>query len=400
MSARAAGQPMNEPAAGRSPTMHAAGRPLTMHAAGRPDVALFLPSLDAGGAERVMLDLADAFLELGVAAELVLASRRGPYLEDVPSELPVVDLGRSRVATSLLPLGAYLRRRRPRALLSTLEHANVAALAVRRVAPGIRAVIREANTVSRDLASGEVRSRVLLRLMRWTYPTADAVVAVSAGVARDLSERLHVPAGRLHVIENPVLTPRLRAGAREPLDHPWFGAGEPPVVLAAGRLTPQKGFATLLRAFARARSRRPCRLVVLGEGEQRAELEALATELAVAEAVSLPGFVPNPFPHMARAGAFVLSSAWEGLPNVLIQALALGAPVVATDCRSGPAEILDGGARGNLGALVPVGDEVAMAEAILGALERGRAAPPQSWLERYDRDAVAKRYLEVLGVDG
>lgn len=363
--------------------------------AGRPDVALFLPALDAGGAERVMLDLAAAFLERGVAAELVLASRRGPYLRDVPAELPVVDLRRSRVATSLVPLAAYLRRRRPRALLSTLEHANVVALAASRFAPGVRVVMREANTVSSDLRLDGARSRVLLRLMRWTYPRADAVIAVSAGVARDLAERLGVPAARLHVIQNPVLTPRLREGACQPLDHPWFVGDAPPVVLAAGRLTPQKGFATLLRAFARARDVRPCRLVVLGEGEQRAELEALAVELGVREAVALPGFVPNPFPFMARCGAFVLSSAWEGLPNVLIQAMALGAPVVATDCPSGPAEILDGGA---LGALVPVGDEGAMANAIVDALGRGPAAPQPRWLERYDRDAVARRYLEVLEV--
>lgn len=361
----------------------------------RPDVALFLPFLAGGGAERVMLDLAIAFAEAGVRVELVLASRRGPYLDDVPASVPVVDLRRSRVAASALPLLAYLWRRRPRALLSTLEHANVTALLVRRLAPRMRVVVREANTVSADLRPSGAGARVLLWLMRRAYPSADAVVAVSQGVADEVREQLGVPAERVHVISNPVVTPRVTEGAGEPLTHPWFAPDQPPVVLGVGRLAPQKGFDTLLRAFRIAREQRPCRLVILGEGDQRGALEALAGELGVAEDVALPGFVANPFPYMAQAGAFVLSSAWEGLPNVLIQAMALGTPAVATDCPSGPREILDGG---RLGRLVAVGDAAAMAEGIVEALGGERRPPSDAWLARYHRDAVAQRYGRVLGV--
>jgi len=168
------------------------------------------------------------------------------------------------------------------------------------------------------------------------------------------------------VIYNPVVTPSLKSLATAPVDHPWIGTNQPPLVLAVGRLTAQKDYPTLLRAFAKVRSRRNCRLIILGEGELRDSLEALTSQLGIADSVQLPGFADNPFAWMSKASLFVLSSAWEGLPNVLIQAMACGTPVVSTDCPSGPAEILE---NGKWGRLVPVGDEVALAEAMDRALE-------------------------------
>jgi glycosyltransferase involved in cell wall biosynthesis len=360
-----------------------------------PDLALFLPTLDGGGAERVMLDVATSAAAQGVRVELVLASRRGRYLDDVPEEVPIVDLGRERTVTALLPLARYLRRRRPRALLATLEHANVVALLAGIAAPGVPVSVREANTVTRDLQPDSARSRAVLWLMRRLYPRARAVIAVSQGVADELHRELAVPTERISVIANPVLTPRLQAGADAPLDHPWFADGAPPVVLGVGRLAAQKGFVDLLEAFALARPHTRCRLMILGEGDERAALEERARALGVAEDVALPGFVANPFAFMSRAAAFVLSSHWEGLPNVLIQAVALGTPVVATDCPSGPAEVLDGG---RLGRLVPVGDPRAMADALLAALAAERQTPPTSWRARYQVDAVARQYLEAVGL--
>lgn len=361
----------------------------------RPDVALLLPTLGGGGAERVMVDLAGAFTELGHMVDVVVASRRNAPAVSLPEGVGLVDLGRPRMAAALLPLAGYLRRERPRALLSTLEHANVAALLVRRVAPGMRVVVREANTVGQAMVSEGAISAPLLWAMRRTYPRADAAVAVSAGVALALTVSLGVPRERVALIHNPVITPRLREGAAQPLGHPWFAPGEPPVVLGVGRLAPQKRFDTLLEAFAAARRRVPCRLVILGEGELRGELERQAAELGLADDVDLPGFVDNPFAFMGRAAAFVLSSAFEGLPNALIQALSLGTPAVATDCPSGPDEILDGG---RLGSLVAVGDAEAMADAIVAALARPRSEPPAEWFERYRLDTVARRYLQVLGM--
>lgn len=364
----------------------------------RPDVSCFLPALHGGGAERVVLDLASAWASAGRTVEIVVASRSGELRAATPPGVPVIDLGRRRTVSALLPLARYLRRRRPRALLSTLEHANVTAVAAGLLAGGTRVVLREANTVSRDLAPAGVRSRALLWLMRRAYRRAAAVIAVSEGVASDLERHLGVPAARVTVIANPVLTERVWSGAATLPDHPWFAPGEPPVILGVGRLAPQKGFDTLLRAFAEARRRTACRLLILGEGELRDALLAEASALGIVEHVALPGFADDPFPYMAHAGAFALTSRWEGLPNALIQAVALGTPAVATDCHSGPAEVLDGGEHG---ALVPVDDVGALARALVEALARPRRSPPQDWLDRYRPEPVAHAYLRAcLGTGG
>jgi glycosyltransferase involved in cell wall biosynthesis len=197
----------------------------------------------------------------------------------------------------------------------------------------------------------------------------------------------------MRVIYNPVIDAALYAKADAPVEHPWFQPNQPPVVLAAGRLVALKGYDTLLRAFARVRQETFARLVILGEGPERPNLERLAAELGVAADVDMPGFDPNPFRYMKRAGVFVLSSRCEGLPNVLIQALACGCPVVSTDCPSGPSEILDGG---RYGALVPVDDVEAMAGAIVRAL-LGQVAPaPSAWLEQFRVEVVAEQYLRVM----
>lgn len=359
----------------------------------KPDVTLFLPSLRGGGAERVMMDLARAMADLGRAVDVVIVNRDGAIADDLGAGVRIVDLGVGRTAKALPGLVAYLLRTRPPALLSTLEHTNVLAVVATRVVPRTRVVLREANTPAQDLSSQGTKGRWLQAAMRRAYRAADAIVAVSNGVAAGLVEHLDLPEGRVRVIVNPVITPRLEEGARAPVDHPWFEAGQPPVVLAVGRLVEQKGFDLLLKAFAAARERVPCRLVLLGEGPERVALTTQVDQLGIAQDVSMPGFAENPFPFMARCGVFVLSSRWEGLPNVLIQAMAVGAPAVATDCPSGPREVLDGGRHG---ALVPMDDVDAMARAIVEALRDGPRSLPDAWFDRYRLDRVARTYLDVL----
>jgi glycosyltransferase involved in cell wall biosynthesis len=254
-------------------------------------------------------------------------------------------------------------------------------------------VVRESNTLSENaLGSPRRRQRLVPALARRCYRWADAVVAVSEGVATDLRLTTHLPAERIRTLPNPIVTPEVAALARQPLEHPWFAADAPPVILAVGRLERQKDFATLLRAFALVRHRRPGRLVVLGEGAERASLEALAVELGVAADVTFPGFVANPFAFMARAGVFVLSSRWEGMPGVLIQAMACGAPVVSTDCASGPRELLQGG---RYGVLVPVGDAESLAAGITRMLDRPAPAPAKA-IAPYTRDTAVSQYLSLL----
>jgi len=361
-----------------------------------PYLALFLPSLEGGGAEHVMMDLARGFVGRGFQVDLVLASAQGAFLTQVPTGVRVIDLKARRTLTALLPLVGYLRRVRPTALLATLDHANLIALIAKALAvTRTRTVIREANIPSRETTRSH-KERLLLRLMRYLYPRADALIAVSQGVADDLVTTLGLNPSRVRVIYNPVVTDQLLQQASEPLIHPWFAKGQPPVILGAGRLVLQKDFATLIRAFAGVRRQAHVRLVILGEGELRSELEMLVRELGLQGDVALPGFVDNPFPFMARAAVFALSSAWEGLPNVLIQAMALGTPVVSTDCPSGPREILKGG---EYGKLVAVGDDRALAEAIQRVLELPRYNLITDWVKPFREPFVTTQYLHALGFD-
>ena len=357
-------------------------------------LAFFVADLEGGGAERMMVALAAGAASRGVDVDLVAARAVGPYVAEVPSTVRLVDLGAGGTLAAVPPLARYLRTSRPDLLLSTLHHASVAAEAARRLAGGRTVhVVREANTPSGDpLARASAKLRAQAVAMRVTYALADGVVAVSEGVADDLRRHYAVPDRKLWTLYNPVVGPDLADRAALDPGHPWFAPGEPPVVLGVGSLQPRKGFATLIDAFARVRARRPVRLVVLGEGAQRAELQARAAAAGVAADVALPGFVANPFAFMARAGVFVLASEREGLPGVLIQALACGCPVVATDCPSGPSEILEGGRHG---ALVPVGDVGAMAAAIERTLD---AVPDRDALRaraaRFDAATVTDAHLD------
>jgi len=238
------------------------------------------------------------------------------------------------------------------------------------------------------------RSRWIPALARRLYPWADEIIAVSHGVADDLARVLKLPRERIRVIHNPVVTDQLYQKAREAPDHPWFAAGAPPVVLGVGRLDPEKDFALLIEAFSILEKKRRVRLVVLGAGPERNALNSLIQELGISDSVELPGFVENPFSYMAGSAVLALTSWFEGLPNVLIEAMACGTPVVAVDCPSGPREILEGG---RYGRLAPVGDAKALAHAIEETLDH----PPQpetlrSAVMRFSADAVAKDYLEVL----
>jgi glycosyltransferase involved in cell wall biosynthesis len=312
--------------------------------------------------------------------------------------LPVLLKNRQpKVVRSLPKLMRYLRSAEPDALLTTLPNNNLVAIWAKWLCRSrTRIVVCEGNTTSKEVsacASNPFDSKWPILIKEW-YPRADGIVAVSDGVASDLSRVAGLPAQRITTVYNGVDLRRLDELAAVPLADPWFEGDAPPVLLAAGRLAPQKDFPNLLKAFARVRSRREVRLVILGEGPERARLESLAADLGIAADVKMPGAVLNPFSYMARARLFVLSSAWEGLPTVLMEALACGCPVVSTDCESGPREILDGD---SVGALVRVGDHEGFAAAILRSLE---VAPDRERLTRramvFSVDRVAERYFDVL----
>lgn len=357
-------------------------------------ITLFMTALGGGGAERVMLLLAEAFVMRGIRVDLVLTRARGPYLSEVPERVRVIDLEAPRIIAALPALVRYLRRERPEVMLSALGATNCLALWAKRLAGvGTRIIVAEHNTLTQATThTMSFRAKVLPQLMRWTYPQAGAVVAVSEGVADDLACAIGLERSRVEVIYNPVVTPSLIERADEPLGHTWFEPGQPPVILGVGRLIPPKDFVTLIRAFAQVHARRPARLMILGEGDERARLEALVRELKIDADVSLPGFMANPYKYMKRAAVFVLSSRYEGLPTVLIEAMALNTPVVATACPSGPREILEDG---RWGRLVPVGSNDALAASIIEALK----VPGASAHERaraFGIDEATDKYLRIL----
>ena len=358
-------------------------------------VALFLPSLEGGGAERVFVDLANEFADLGLQVDLVLAGAHGPYLDEVSRAVRVVDLHASRVLWSLPKLVRYLRSERPDVLLSGLEHSNIVALLSRLAAGvGTRCVIsvRSVPTaVHREARS--IRSWAVLQLARTVYRFADAIIANSEAVVADLSQNLNVPKGRMHLVYNPLNIPQLQRLSEQTVDHPWCERGTAPIVLAVGSLTPLKDFPSLVRAFSSVRSKRDCRLVILGEGPDRATLELLIRQLQLEEYVYLPGFVRNPFSWMRHAGVLVSSSLTEGCPNALMQALACGTPVIGTDCVGGSAEILEGG---KWGQLVPVGDADAIAEAVLVVMDTATRIDVQKRASDFALCRIAQQYLQVL----
>jgi glycosyltransferase involved in cell wall biosynthesis len=348
--------------------------------------------LRGSGAERVFVTLANQFTSR-TQVDLVLCRAAGPLLEECRPEVNVVDLNVRNEYQSFVPLWRYLRKARPDVLLSTLNLSSLAAIAAVRISGApTRNIVRIANTLSVEKRS-RGKKRVERALVKWFYPRASRLIAVSQGVASDITHYTGIPTERIQIIYNPVISSKLLEQAAEPIDHPWFDNHDLPILLAVGRLEPQKNYLLLIKTFAALQRDIPCRLLILGEGESRPELERLVGALGIADRVDLPGYAPNPFAYMQKADCFVLSSDYEGLPNVLIQAMACGCPVVSTDCPSGPAEILKGG---EFGQLVPSGDASALADAIKACLAGDQRKPPKAWLEQFEVNFAAEQYWQVI----
>ena len=365
-----------------------------------PKIALFLPSLEGGGAERIMANLANGFAERGIATDLVLVQAKGPYLSQISSKVNVVDLKAPRTLFSLKALLRYIHSSKPTVIISALNYTNLVAVWAKRFA---RTPVKVLITIHNQLTVPRVekasnKERLVTSLMRPFFPWADKIIAVSDGVADDAADAIGLKRNTITTVYNPVVSAEMLSKGKENPRHPWLAEGQPPVVLAIGRFYEQKDFPTLLRAFSQARRTRTCRLIILGEGPMRSDLEHLVDELDIKDSVDLPGFVNNPYAYLARAQVFALSSKWEGLPTVLIEALAFGKSIVATNCKSGPEEILMGG---KYGRLVPVSDPEAFAQALDDALSQSEKAvdtKAKVHTEAYSRftmESAVNAYLEA-----
>jgi glycosyltransferase involved in cell wall biosynthesis len=367
----------------------------------RPErIALVVSFSGLGGVERMMVNLGTGLVEAGWPVDLLLVKAQGGHAGAIPSQVRVVELGARHSLSSVPALVRYLKRERPAVLLAAKDRMIKAAVVARWLAGVSTPVVgRLGTTVSAALEGrGGLKRRLWYQGMRLFYPQTDAIVAVSQGVADDIRHITGLPDTHVRVVPNPVWTPELMRLAREAADHLWLTGPDRasvPVILGVGRLTRQKDFPTLIRAFARLRQQRACRLIILGEGQQRPYLLALAGQLGVLQHLALPGFTANPYAYLSRSRLFVLSSLWEGSPNALTEALALGVPVVSTDCPSGPREILQGG---RYGRLVPMGDVESLAQAMAETLENPLpAAMLQQAAQPYRVDASVRGYLDVMG---
>jgi len=363
----------------------------------RNRVSFVLQEAEDGGVDRCFLNLARGFIQRGVEADLLVRNLPKTLLALTDPAVNLIRLGPStRQLTPLLR--ALTEHRKPAALMAAKDSDARLALAL-----GRRLKVPAVLVASLD-HSGQLDGRNAGRLRRWLrfrelrrlYGQADHIICVSQGVAEDMAHILGGACPPISILPNPVITPEFENLAAQPLDHPWFARGEPPVILGVGRLSLIKNFPLLVRAFARVHPDTGTRLVILGEGKQRTELLRLGEQLGVGAWMDLPGHVANPYPYMARSALFVLSSLWEGFGNVLVEALACGTPVVATDCRSGPAQILESG---RFGALVPVNDPQALADAIVNTLNNRL---PADFLKQaatpYTLNNSVEAYLSALGL--
>ena len=368
----------------------------------RPDLAIFVATSGHSGVDTVVRNLLPVFAEWGLSTDVLKIAHHGPYLEQMPPGCRLVELPSRHVETTLPSLVRYLRRQRPRALLTDKDAVNRLAIVARALARvRTRHVVRLGTTVSVNLAQKRPWQAALQRAsIRWLYRYADARVVPSRGAADDLAGVMRAEACAVDVLPNPVLHAGLYELARETVSPEGVSdADDSPVVVAAGSLTERKDYVTLLRGFARLRAQRQCRLVIIGQGRCRGALEQQAEALGVRGDVVFTGYLSNPYPYIARADVFAHTSRWEGLGVVLIEALALGTPVVATDCPSGPAEIL--GHDGRFGALIPVGDDAALANALDRVLSvEWDADALSAGVAHFDSRVSAQAYAQLLGLRG
>jgi len=365
----------------------------------RPRIAIFVATSGHSGVDRLVKHLVPAIARRGYTVDVLKVRGHGPHLDYVPKGVNMIDLGTRHVYSALPAVIQYLRQNHPAAMLSDKDRVNRTAIFAKALARvQTRLVLSSGTTISIDLANRGPFERWLQRSsMRYLYPCAHNVIVTSKGVADDMAAYTGLPRKRIQVVPCPVVPGELFHRPQALPDHPWFLKNGTPVILGVGELCERKDFATLIKAFAKIRKDKNCRLVILGKGKQENSLRILARDLGVEKDMDLPGFKDNPYCYMAHAALLAFTSRWEGLGFVLVEALALGTPVVSTDCPSGPREIL---VDGRYGPLVAIGDVEQLATAIRKVLDHPL---PRDLLQEavlpYEIERSTSAYLQAMGLE-
>lgn len=330
-------------------------------------ISLFIPVLTFGGAEKVVISIANGLAEKGHKVDLVLIKREGQLLDTVSPKVQLIDLKVRKTFLSVWKLRNYLQKHNPDILLSGLDNANiVSSLAMEMANVRTKHII----TLHTNLKQSYLQPRTKLHrfypaIMRKLFPRADHFVAVSECVAIQSGNFLGISNDRIEVIYNPVINRNIKESAMEPVEHPWLKDPRLFTIVSAGRIFEAKDYPTMLRAFAKVLTKYPhARLIILGDGKHsiKEEMKHIIKDEKMEHAVDLFGFVQNPYAFIQKSSLFVLSSKWEGFGNVLVEALYLDTPVVSTACDCGPSEILK---NGEFGSLVAVGEPDQLAQAII-----------------------------------
>ena len=361
-------------------------------------ISVYLPNLSGGGAERVAVHIANALTAQGENVDLVLTQAKGPYLNTVDNRVNVIDLqcsNRFSTLKSLPKLISYLKNKKPEVVFSTLFRANViVSLALKLSAVKARLIVRHPNMLYPQKNSGDkLYAKIIKKLAIRSAQSADLVVVTSQTMKEELLSLAKFDVEKVKVIPNPVPIPDIQKKAQAEPIHEWFKNKNKPIVLSVGRLTMQKNYTTLIKAFALVKKEVDARLVILGDGEERKKLELLVNELGINDSVSMPGFVDNPYAYMSRADVFVLPSLWEGFPNVLVEAMACNTPVIATDCPGGSAEILD---NGKWGVLVINNNIDNLSEAIKKSLVVSKSINPVERILDFSLERVIGIYVNSI----
>lgn len=361
-------------------------------------ISIFIPNLTGGGAEHVAVRIANKLAAQGDSVDLVLAQVKGDYLSEVNGKVKIINLNCSdgfSTIKSFPKLIRYLRNNKPSVLFSTLFRANtIAALAVKLSSVNTKLVLRHPNMLypegKKDLSFYSMLSK---KSAIWAAEKASLVVLTSQAMKRELLKHSSIDSSRVIIIYNPVPIKEIQHKAKNESGHDWLDNKKIPVILAVGRLTYQKNFDSLIKAFAELRKKYESRLIILGEGDERIRLEYLTKELNIHEFVSMPGFSNNPYSYMYRSDVFVLSSRWEGFPNVLVEAMACGVKVVATDCPGGAAEILEYGKYGELIDVDSTDDIVGAIDKVLSGRSQNNAVVR---VQDFNIDTIGEKFLSAF----